>query len=365
MYTLSLKQLRRGGLMALFASCMWGFLTTEAAAVNYSQSKSNTFVRKARKPLLNWRVSLRIDNDAFLSQTDRGYTQGLQLKVTWSKWILPELLTKALFGPENVKYLTSACGLLLPGHNIYTPEDHHEPSVILDDRPYAGWLYFGMEYEVRHEDWYFTVQVLLGWVGPPALAAPIQTGFHRFIQILGAEAIDVEGWGNQLPFEFIVQTSFDYFHELAAFGRIDSGAEEHRRLDFFINPKVELGTALTRIALGLVARLGFITKRFASNTSLTKHTKRRWDLPSGDLYIYMRTHVIFAFHNTFITGSLWGQSHGVPLQHFVFEGEFGVYMRFGAFFLRFGGVYRSREGVYINAPPVGHRFLRLLVGAEG
>lgn len=350
----------------VYLGCFFGeSVPAHGKQTEKTQEQAEPFIRKARKPYLTWRISLRVDNDAFLSQTDRGYTQGLQLKFACSFWGLADAMTKGLFGNGSTQYLSSAFAILAPGQNIYTPEEHHEPTVILDDRPYAGWLYFGIEYEVQHEDWTFTAQVLLGWTGPPSLAAPVQTGFHRILKSTGGDAIDVEGWGNQLPFEFIVQTSFNYLHELAAFGRVNSGSEEHRRLDFFINPKIDLGTALTRFAVGFITRFGFITKRFFSNTELTRKTQRKWNVPTGDLYIYMRSHAIFAFHNTFVTGSLWGQSHGVPLQHFVFEGEFGVHMRFGVMFFRFGGVYRSREGVYQNASPLGHRFLRGTLGVEG
>jgi len=95
------------------------------------------------------------ENDLFgipfaRNNTDRHHTQGL--KFTWlardddlPQWArqvsadLPQLGLSAT--AQNLGYVF--------GQNMYTPEDLHASALIIDDRPYAGWLYGGVYLQRR------------------------------------------------------------------------------------------------------------------------------------------------------------------------------------------------------------------------
>jgi len=151
-----------------------------------------------------------IENDLFARHnTDRHYTNGLRIGLLssedWAEKRLgeaSELLGVPLFEAGTSQRLGVALG-----HNIYTPEDKRRRDAILNDRPYAGWLYFGFALQsetpsrkaqrdaregltVRRLD---TLELDLGVVGPAAAGERVQNDWHRLIGVDPAQ-----GWSNQL-----------------------------------------------------------------------------------------------------------------------------------------------------------------------
>jgi lipid A 3-O-deacylase len=84
------------------------------------------------------------------------------------------------------------------GQSIYTPENHQLRDPSLDDRPYAGWLYTGLNFVQDYDAQQLTtLQFLGGIVGPWALGREVQNGVHT---ILGQQL--ARGWSHQLSNEF-------------------------------------------------------------------------------------------------------------------------------------------------------------------
>lgn len=88
------------------------------------------------------------------------------------------------------------------GQSVYTPGDDLRTDRILDDRPYAGWLYggFALINERRREpqgvDTLDTFEVNLGIVGPGAGGRVVQNRWHNLLAV-----DEAKGWSNQLPNE--------------------------------------------------------------------------------------------------------------------------------------------------------------------
>jgi lipid A 3-O-deacylase len=82
--------------------------------------------------------------------------------------------------------------------NLFTPEDHEARNPRLDDRPYAGWLYTGLNFiqDLEHRQ-LTALRILGGVIGPWALGRQTQNAFH---DIIGSDP--VRGWGFQLGNEF-------------------------------------------------------------------------------------------------------------------------------------------------------------------
>ena len=107
----------------------------------------------------DWQTfSFYFENDLFVD-TDQGYTNGVKLS-----WISPDLTgyTESDRLPDwslplirRLPFINEP-GLqrniaLSVGQNIYTPEDISRKELIEDDRPYAGWTYFGIAFHSKND----------------------------------------------------------------------------------------------------------------------------------------------------------------------------------------------------------------------
>ena len=145
-------------------------------------------------------LSFYFEND-FFGDTDRYYTNGIKLS-----WISPDLTSYAQSGklPEwalpivhwlpfiNDQGLQRNIGLSM-GQNIYTPRETERKDLIIDDRPYAGWTYFGIAFHSKNERRLDSMEIQLGMVGPLSFAEQTQKFVHR----LGNWQCP-EGWEHQI-----------------------------------------------------------------------------------------------------------------------------------------------------------------------
>jgi len=79
---------------------------------------------------------------------------------------------------------------------MFTPEDKQTETPILDDRPYAAWLYAGLKLQTETDRRLDTIEFDLGVVGPWALGEEVQSRWHSLI---GAKP--AHGWSNQIKNE--------------------------------------------------------------------------------------------------------------------------------------------------------------------
>ena len=154
---------------------------------------------------------------------DRHYTNGVELAYTTGS--LPEndfrsapirLLSQGFLfhvpGPETDERVEWT----ILGQNLFTPEDHEARNPTLDDRPYAGWLYTGLNFIQDVDDRQLTaLRILGGVVGPWAVGRQIQNSFH---DIIGSDP--ARGWRYQLGNEFGFMISWErkwrFNHELGS-----------------------------------------------------------------------------------------------------------------------------------------------------
>ncbi|MBU0481235.1 MAG: lipid A deacylase LpxR family protein [Proteobacteria bacterium] len=146
------------------------------------------------------------ENDAFTG-TDRGYSSGL--KLTWStpyetdfqepnlpQWSYP-LINSLPFIKDKA---TNRAVSLSVGHNIYTPENTSRRDLIVEDRPYAGYLYFATGFHSRTMNRKTSWEFQFGVVGPLALGEEVQNITHQLLSNNKAE-----GWDNQLKNEVAIE----------------------------------------------------------------------------------------------------------------------------------------------------------------
>jgi lipid A 3-O-deacylase len=132
------------------------------------------------------------------------------------------------------------------GQRIYTPRrDAAEP--IPGERPYAGWLYGAWERISTSPRTRARLRIEAGVTGPPSLAEPVQSAFHRL-----AGYQEQVGWEHQLGFEPGVIVSYGREHRVSALG-----GEGAARLQVLPSWTVCAGNLRTGAEAGVRARLGF------------------------------------------------------------------------------------------------------------
>jgi hypothetical protein len=198
------------------------------------------------------------ENDVFSvpwrPHTDRHYTQGLKISLLAgdqqfanTTGFFNQLLTAVGFQPARLNL-----GFVLLAQHIYTPGSIYQPDPILDDRPYAGWLYSGLIFQrtgltaggvPTFENW----ELDLGIVGPESLANVAQTEVHR---VRFPDDIP-QGWHYQLPFEPGLELKYDRRWRLSLVN------EESRWFDLIPHVGGSVGNIRVHANAGLLARLGW------------------------------------------------------------------------------------------------------------
>jgi hypothetical protein len=169
-------------------------------------------------------VSFQLENDLFAG-TDAQYTNGV--KLTWvspniySDFNDPLLPVWVRCSTERVRHVlewflppeASARNVVVTlGQAMFTPSDRALTTQDPKDRPYAGWGYLGLGYNVRFDpkrpaegandgtSELTTVEINIGVVGPHAYAKQTQDFVHR---VRGYDRF--LGWNNQLGDELGLQ----------------------------------------------------------------------------------------------------------------------------------------------------------------
>jgi len=208
----------------------------------------------------NGTLSIQVENDYFSPDNrDRHYTNGLRFD--WlpapsepgdESWIEQTAEAIPFVGDENS---VGRIGWSL-GQSIFTPQNKTATAPILNDRPYAGWLYAGLTLikapkpdpaAYSRVDEIDTLEVDLGVVGRAALGEQVQNSFHAFA--FGNEQL--RGWDNQLKSEPGLLISYD--HKWRALAQMEFG---HLGADFTPSVGFDLGNVQIDASVGGMIRFG-------------------------------------------------------------------------------------------------------------
>jgi lipid A 3-O-deacylase len=137
------------------------------------------------------------ENDLYaIHNRDRHYTNGLQLgwmssdndMPRWADSLASHLPLLADDAPRRIGWSLAQA--------MFTPEDKGTTQPILNDRPYAAWLYGALKLQTETPDRLDTLEMDLGVVGPAALGEQVQNHWHAVIGVNRAA-----GWDNQIKNE--------------------------------------------------------------------------------------------------------------------------------------------------------------------
>jgi hypothetical protein len=308
---------------------------TAAAGEDKEKSSYKTFT-------LYW------ENDAF-GGTDRDYSNGL--KMTWStsygianqEAILPEWGSKFA---NNLPFVNEpgasrAISISL-GQDMYTPEDYSRTELIIDDRPYAGYLYISTGFHDKTGNRKTTWEFQLGVVGPLSLAEENQNLSHK---ILGAKKF--EGWKNQLHNEPAIKAiyetqwlSFSSDHRQGLnYDLIPHLGFSAGNVSIYLNAGAEL-----RFGLNLPANFGSCPIRggCATNSAFITDDSRS---PKGfrGWHLFAAFDGRTVFHDIFLDGNTFQESHSVDRELWIADLSFGVVFEYSQTLLTYSYIYRTKQ----------------------
>jgi len=287
-----------------------------------------------------------IEENDYVFDTDRHYTQGIKLAYVQADGDLPRWMSElsaripALgFTPRADKFGYEV------GQSIYTPADISAKQAVPDDRPYAGWLYAGLILQRRgpprgEQLTKESFQLDIGIIGPQSLAEDAQKSFHK----LGPSDTP-KGWKHQLETEpgFVLKYQRSW--------RLSASDPVRRFFDFIPQAGASLGNVNTSAQLGATLRLGWnLPDDFGAQTidSLTAPgggcsrtpKDRQWGF-----YLFSGVEGATVLYNAFLDGNLFRESQQVAKEPFVGEWRSGVVFVLRRVEVGYACVYRSREFV--------------------
>jgi hypothetical protein len=193
------------------------------------------------------------------------------------------------------------------GQETFTPENLRASELIVNDRPYAGWLYLGTSLRRRGPGLgarpaMETVRLDLGVVGPLSFAEECQAIAHKD---------DPHGWHNQLDDEFGVALRYDNRYLFSARGEGSLGA------DFIPAAHFSLGNVDTHFGLGVLTRAGLnVPNEFETPG---QRTSPRWGA-----YLFAGADGRVVGRNIFLDGNTFEDSHHVDKATFVADLRAGL-----------------------------------------
>ena len=315
------------------------FLSTSAPAEAQETAKKKTYDT----------LSIYWENDAFAG-TDRDYSNGF--KIIWStpyatdktESHLPDwsyyFINKLPFvnDPETNRAVSKSIG-----QNVYTPEDVLQTTLIVDDRPYAGYLYYSTAFHsrtsTRKDSWEFQ----LGVVGPLSFAEETQNFIH---DLIGSKRS--EGWDNQLSneiaLEAICESQWLFFN---------SGKSRGYDYDLIPHMGFRLGNVTTYINAGAEVRFGLnlpgnfgscpIRAGCATNSSFNDAPRSNSNTGLTGWHLFFAVDGRAVFHDIFLDGNTFKDSHSVKREVWVADLMTGIAFDFGNVRTTYSYVLRTKQ----------------------
>lgn len=258
-------------------------------------------------------VTLFTENDGgFLKPnnlTDRYYTAGNGASLTFHPaWA--DRLADWLYDEPFRQPRANAAGFFA-GQLMFTPEDLSNHEVIEDDRPYAGYFYFGTFWQSATDYALDHVRLEVGTVGAISLAGETQKWVHA---VFGGDR--PRGWSNQIKNEPTIQAFYHRRWKLTD----ESFGVDHWPGEFEVLPGIglALGTVRRHVEAGLAVRYGvnLPTDFGPARLDDLSGTAKTYD-PGFGTYLFARASGRAVQHDLFIQGSDFRNSHGVEVERFV------------------------------------------------
>jgi hypothetical protein len=279
-------------------------------------------------------LTVAFENDLFGAGTDSHYTHGTEITYVSDTYQPSWLLKAASWMPFfDTSTETRVVGSL--GQQIYTPANIETEALVVDDRPYAGWLYLSMgllndnRTNTRFVD---RLDLVVGQVGPDSGAKSVQRTVHKWV-----DSDEAHGWDNQLHNETTVDLQYQRSWMLPL---IDNN------VDIVPHMGLMLGTSQRNVQTGFTLRAGSgISSDFGPPLIRPTAAGGQYFKPNQSFYWYLfaGANGRYVDHNIFLDGNRDGDSHSVDKNEWVGDLQAGLVMGVGNWRVTLTEIIRSRE----------------------
>ncbi len=290
----------------------------------------------------NGLLNLQLENDLLNRGSDGHYTHGTRIAYL-SAEKMPRWLEKSSKYLPFFRQLGSTRTSYALGQSIFTPKDISRSDLIVDDRPYAGWLYFavGLLSDSREREGPFSnrldsLELNLGVVGPASLAEQVQKAIHKL-----TESPPPQGWHHQLENEPGIMLIYDRQWQ----GELNL---ELNGLKLDLTPHVggALGNVLTYAAAGVTLRFGRNLHRDYGAPLIRPSSPGSGFFKAGPgfgWYLFAGIEGRAILQNIFLDGNTFKQSHSVDKEPLVADFQAGFALTWRRYRFSFTNIYRTQE----------------------
>ncbi len=270
------------------------------------------------------------DTDAFIpgpGNTDRNYTQGNRV----NRFAPPDALPAPVRAvADRLPGFRAAGGErqfgVSVGQEIYTPDALSRRTPILDDRPYAGWLYLGGMLTRRDERVMRSLEVQLGTTGPAAHAQDVQSWWHHELGIRQPR-------GGQYQLRDEPGLILQYRETRRPWGA-------RRFADFVPHVSATVGNVHTEAAAGGTVRFG---PQLPDDFGPWRNAPATPARGSASLFLFARAEGRAVARDLFLDGNTFAPSLRVHKLPFVGEAQLGLGCHWRALGFRYTFSYTTRE----------------------
>lgn len=309
---------------------------------------SSILLANTKSPSELQTLKIFFENDLF-GDTDKYYTNAVQL--TWlsgdlkqykddirlPEWTFP-IIKRIPF--SDVSDSTHNVGIVL-GQHIYTPADIQSTLLQEQDRPYAGWLFFGLALHSKTDTVLDTVEVLLGVVGPQAYAEFAQNKVHELRDIPTAK-----GWDHQLENEPTLQFSWQRKWRIFREQLVDKFD-----YDLITHAGFSLGNVRISGMAGGEFRFGYhLPMDFGSDTiragagvSTPAIGRTQEGKKSFGCHLFAGSQVEAVGHDIFLDGNTFRTSPSVKKENIIADLSAGLALNFDRYKFTYRHVYRTKQ----------------------
>jgi hypothetical protein len=285
-------------------------------------------------------INFHMENDADF-RTDEAYTYGADISVLFLMDDASYLHIPFTDYRAQNNYISFSYA-----HQIYTPEDLEKSELIVDDRPYAGYMYLQSGLYQSSNNHLKSLIVQLGFIGPSTGMESVQDIIHS---IIGSP--DPQGWDNQLSDELTIQVNYSdkYYIDMSPFFDLEANLVPEYGCD--------LGNVSTKVYGAVLYRFGWnIAKDYGTyaldNTSYAKISldpmqtyKDRWGFSFNFSF---KANAIA--QNIFLDGNTLVESHSVEKNNFTLNGSYGFSVSYGHWGLDYLHTHTSKEFKLQDSP---------------
>jgi len=269
-------------------------------------------------------MQFRTENDGDF-RTDRAYTYGSDISVLFyrddcAKDFLAIPFSNNFNASENYISFSYA-------QQIYTPNDIESTELVVDDRPYAGYMYLEMGLYQSYKNELSSLIFQIGMIGPSTRMESVQKFVHGLI---GSPT--PEGWDHQLGDEMTIQINYNHKKYSDTTDYFDHSSA------LITNYGFDLGNVSTKIYGGALFRYGKNVQKDYGSYVMSNGNYNHIPLKHGN---YVTNKWSYSFNlsfeanligrNIFLDGNTFKDSHSVDKNYLTLQAGYGFSLNYKNF----------------------------------